>query len=69
MMIILLIIVLLFGANKLPKLARSSGQAIGEFSRGRAEMESKLTSLKNDTTNTEEGTESQPETERTSVTK
>jgi TatA/E family protein of Tat protein translocase len=31
MMIILLIAVLLFGANKLPKLARSTGAAMGEF--------------------------------------
>lgn len=68
MMIILLIVVLLFGANKLPKLARSSGQAIGEFSRGRAEMESELTSLENETETTEQGTESSPETERTTVT-
>ncbi|PSQ45392.1 twin-arginine translocase TatA/TatE family subunit [Halobacteriales archaeon SW_6_65_15] len=35
MMIILLIAVLLFGANKLPKLARSTGAAMGEFKKGR----------------------------------
>lgn len=68
MMIILLIVVLLFGANKLPKLARSSGQAIGEFSRGREEMESELASVTNDTKTTEQETESPPETERTTVT-
>lgn len=42
MIIILGILVLLFGANKLPKLARSSGQAIGEFQRGREELEDDL---------------------------
>jgi sec-independent protein translocase protein TatA len=42
--IVLLIVVLLFGANKLPQLARSSGQAMGEFRRGREEIESELRS-------------------------
>lgn len=37
LLIILAIIVLLFGANKLPELARSSGQAMGEFNRGKLE--------------------------------
>ena len=37
LLIILLVLVLLFGANKIPKLARSTGQAIGEFRRGREE--------------------------------
>lgn len=39
---ILMIVVLLFGANKLPELARSSGQAMGEFRKGRAEIEREL---------------------------
>lgn len=42
MLIVLLIIVLLFGANKLPKLARSTGQAMGEFKRGRDELETEI---------------------------
>ena len=42
MIVILLIVVLLFGANKLPKLARSSGQALGEFRRGREDIEDEL---------------------------
>lgn len=42
LLIVLLIIVLLFGANKLPQLARSSGQAMGEFRRGRQEIEEEL---------------------------
>ncbi|MFB6310928.1 MAG: twin-arginine translocase TatA/TatE family subunit [Salinirussus sp.] len=42
MVVILLIAVLLFGANKIPKLARSTGQAMGEFQRGRQEIEEEL---------------------------
>mgnify|MGYP006290116723 CR=1 FL=1 len=42
MIVILLVLVLLFGANKIPKLARSSGQAIGEFKKGREDIEEEL---------------------------
>ena len=42
LIVVLGILVLLFGADKLPKLARSSGQAMGEFKRGREELESDL---------------------------
>jgi len=39
---ILAIAILLFGANKLPVLARSSGQAIGEFKKGRDQIEREI---------------------------
>jgi sec-independent protein translocase protein TatA len=42
MVVILLIAVLLFGANKIPKLARSTGEAMGEFKKGRQEVEQEL---------------------------
>ncbi len=42
LLVILLIAILLFGASKVPKLARSSGKAIGEFKKGRREMEQEL---------------------------
>ncbi|MFC7042121.1 Sec-independent protein translocase subunit TatA/TatB [Halonotius sp. GCM10025705] len=42
MLIILLVLVLLFGANKIPKLARSTGEAMGEFKKGREEIEKEL---------------------------
>jgi sec-independent protein translocase protein TatA len=42
LLIVLLVLVLLFGANKIPKLARSTGQAMGEFQRGRNEIEEEL---------------------------
>lgn len=48
MIVILLIVVLLFGANKLPKLARSSGQAMGEFKKGREEIEDELQDIRGD---------------------
>ena len=41
-MVVLLVAVLLFGANKLPKLARSTGQAMGEFRKGREEIEREI---------------------------
>lgn len=45
MVVILLIAVLLFGANKIPKLARSTGEAMGEFKKGRQEVEEELQEL------------------------
>jgi len=47
MLVILLIAILLFGANKIPKLARSSGEAIGEFKKGREEVEKELQEIQN----------------------
>nr|WP_159903146.1 twin-arginine translocase TatA/TatE family subunit [Salinirussus salinus] len=48
LLIILAIAVLLFGANKLPSLARSSGQAMGEFKKGRQEIEEEIRSAASD---------------------
>jgi sec-independent protein translocase protein TatA len=42
LLVVLLIAVLLFGANKIPRLARAAGQSIGEFRRGRKELEEEL---------------------------
>lgn len=42
LMVVLLVVVLLFGANKVPKLARASGQALGEFKRGRQDIETEI---------------------------
>ncbi|MEZ3116799.1 twin-arginine translocase TatA/TatE family subunit [Halobaculum sp. MBLA0147] len=49
MIVILLVLVLLFGANKIPKLARSTGQAMGEFKKGREEIEEELEEMQGDT--------------------
>lgn len=53
LLIIVLLAILLFGASKLPKLARSVGAAQGEFEKGRAEVERELQEL----------TEQSPETD------
>jgi sec-independent protein translocase protein TatA len=42
LLIVLMIVVLLFGAQKLPELARSSGQAMGEFQKGRETVEAEI---------------------------
>lgn len=42
LLIIVALAVLLFGANKIPELARSSGEALGEFKKGREELEAEL---------------------------
>lgn len=42
LMIVLVIAIFLFGADKLPKLARSSGQALGEFHKGREDIEKEI---------------------------
>jgi sec-independent protein translocase protein TatA len=55
LVIILLVLVLLFGANKIPKLARSTGQAMGEFQKGRQELNEELEEMQegpDDTTTT-----------------
>ena len=43
MMVILLIVLLLFGAKKLPELARGMGRAVKEFGAARDEIERELT--------------------------
>jgi sec-independent protein translocase protein TatA len=39
LILVLLVIVLLFGARRLPELARSLGKSLGEFKKGREEGE------------------------------
>ena len=70
MMIILLIAVLLFGANKIPKLARSTGQAMGEFQKGREEVEQELEEIKDGptTSDSEDETTEMTETTETAAT-
>lgn len=42
MMVVLLIVILLFGAKRLPELARGMGKAVKEFSAARDEIEKGL---------------------------
>ncbi|MBV9273509.1 MAG: twin-arginine translocase TatA/TatE family subunit [Verrucomicrobia bacterium] len=46
--IILLIVLVLFGAKKLPELARSLGQSMNEFRKAREEFDRELHSASND---------------------
>ena len=59
LLIILLIAVLLFGANKIPKLARSTGEAMGEFQKGREEVENELQQMREGATGSSD-TEEEP---------
>jgi sec-independent protein translocase protein TatA len=62
LLVILFIAILLFGANKIPELARSTGQALGEFQKGRQELEQELQEMDDDKQT------SQPETSTDSTT-
>jgi sec-independent protein translocase protein TatA len=44
--VILVIVALIFGAKKLPELARSLGRAKGEFEKGKIESEKELNEFK-----------------------
>ncbi len=77
MLVILLIAILLFGANKIPKLARSTGEAMGEFKKGREEVEQELEEIQEGETRSNDGplgegsgttTESTAESETTTET-
>jgi len=43
--LIFIVIILLFGANKIPELARSLGKATGEFKKGKHEIEAELSEV------------------------
>jgi sec-independent protein translocase protein TatA len=54
LLVILLLVVLLFGADRLPKLARSSGQAMGEFEKGREAVEAEIRAARAETLDSED---------------
>jgi sec-independent protein translocase protein TatA len=75
--LIFLVVVLLFGANKIPKIARSTGEAMGEFQKGREQVEQELQEMRDGkiveteptettTTTTETVTETEPASESSS---
>ena len=45
MIIVLVVILILFGPKKLPDLSRAIGKSIGEFKRGRREVDDELKKL------------------------
>ncbi|WP_435154082.1 twin-arginine translocase TatA/TatE family subunit [Haladaptatus sp. DFWS20] len=63
--VILLIAVLLFGANKIPKLARSTGEAMGEFKKGRQEVEDELREMQESDSSPSSSSEFDDEPQRT----
>ena len=50
MIMIFIIILLLFGAKKLPQLARGVGKSMGEFKRAREEFEDEITRAEHEET-------------------
>jgi sec-independent protein translocase protein TatA len=66
--LILFIILLLFGAKKLPELSRSLGKSLGEFKKGKEDLEKEIRNIQNDVheqsikPEPEEQTEAEPET-------
>lgn len=52
MVVIFIIILLLFGAKKLPELARGVGKSMGEFKKARDEFEHEITRTETETRET-----------------
>ena len=50
MVVIFLIILLLFGAKKLPQLARGVGKSMGEFKKAKEEFEHEITRAEDEVT-------------------
>lgn len=48
MIMIFIVILLLFGAKKLPELARGVGKSMGEFKKARDEFEKEITRSENE---------------------
>ena len=64
MVVIFLIILLLFGAKKLPQLARGLGKSMGEFKKAKDEFEHEITRAEDEVTSAP--VTSAPKTETTS---
>jgi sec-independent protein translocase protein TatA len=60
-LLIVFIILLLFGAKKLPELSRSLGKSLGEFKKGKEDLEKEILDVQNDVH--EEGIRAEPEPE------
>ncbi|GAB7017360.1 Sec-independent protein translocase subunit TatA/TatB [Halostagnicola bangensis] len=50
LLIVLVVVILLFGARKLPQLARSTDGAMGEFRKGKVKTETELPEMRTDGT-------------------
>jgi sec-independent protein translocase protein TatA len=47
-LLVLFVILLLFGAKKLPELSRSLGKSLGEFKKGKEDLENEIREAKED---------------------
>jgi sec-independent protein translocase protein TatA len=65
--LVALVLILLFGASKLPDLARSMGSATGEFKKGRQEVEEELEEMQNPDTEADEDAEPAADAERSNA--
>ncbi|WP_306055290.1 Sec-independent protein translocase subunit TatA/TatB [Natronococcus wangiae] len=66
LLIIFFIAVLLFGSAKLPGLARAAGESMGEFQKGRVQVEQELDEIRTASkSDAERDTEVESEAERT----
>ena len=48
LLVILFIVMLLFGAKKLPELSRSLGKSLGEFKKGKEDLEREIRTVEDD---------------------
>lgn len=53
-LLIFFILLLLFGAKKLPELSRSLGRSLSEFKKGKADLEKELREVKEEPTDSDE---------------
>ncbi len=60
MILIFILVLLLFGAKKLPQLARGIGKSAGEFKKAKDEFETQIKSAADDAERTALETENQP---------
>ena len=60
MVVIFLIILLLFGAKKLPQLARGLGKSMGEFRKAKDEFEHEITKAEDEVTQDTNATSAAP---------
>lgn len=58
LLIIVGLAILLFGAQKIPKLARSIGESAGEFKKGQAKVEQELDDIRESAADVETDTQS-----------
>ena len=67
--LILFIILLLFGAKKLPELSRSLGKSLGEFKKGKEDLENEIRDIQKDMTKEDSPADSEEHSTRKEETK